>query len=184
MKLDITSSATASKLPSLSTRLSTGTENIVSWPCADRQLWKPKRSKGAFFTFKHDTLPQGLGHQSEFNSSGRLAPLLRSGIQGAFAAAVRTLVCDDQDSHAQLLGQCYLYGDYSVGYDLHFAVRAVVVTRRMGQAGQPQFSRAACKISTAGPVSEDSKRCVQGQGNYSKRFATPSTVFSLWEVKT
>src|SRR5713226_1021799 len=157
-----------------------------------------RRDPATALHFQAVHVPSSARHKSGADSTSRLAFLLRPGISGAFAAAVQGLLCHGQDPDPQLLGQCHLHGIGPVGLrpgpglsislpaqrgaaleHLHFAARALVVARRMGQAGQSQLSDAARKVSSAGSLPENSAGYLEGQNNCLHRCVTFLTASSL-----
>jgi len=143
-------------------------------------------------------LPPSFGHQLGADPGGGLALLLRPSFSGTVAPRVQGLLCNGQDSHAQLLGQRYLHGDALVGLrlgvgfpvslpakdssaleHLHSAPRALVAACRMGQTGQSQPLDAPGEVSSSGTVPQNSAGRLENQTADLNRFATLLTARPL-----
>src|SRR6266850_430370 len=143
-------------------------------------------------------LPPSFGHQLGADPGGGLALLLRPSFSGTVAPRAQGLLCNGQDSHAQLLGQRYLHGDALVGLrlgvgfpvslpakdssaleHLHSAPRALVAACPMGQTGQSQPLDAPGEVSSSGTVPQNSAGRLENQTADLNRFATLLTARPL-----
>jgi hypothetical protein len=162
---------------------------------------EPEEIQKRLFTFKNYTYHRALVTNLELSPEAVWRLYCDRAFQ-ELLPRVQGFLCHGQNSHPQLLGQCYLHGDAPVGLRpgfgfpvsvfaerssaleyFHTASRALVVARRMGQTWTQKYPLAPSTLSAATPVPEDPTGHCESQAAYLNRFATLLTASLSYESK-